>query len=567
MASLSRPLLLATAVAALSCAPRRGGQGGRPGAARPAVLVTIVIDQFPAWLAEERLPQLAASGGFARLRREGLYVRDMRYAHAITHTGPGHAALYTGLPPRGSGVSIDTVFDAAGEEVSAYQASGVRLVTPDRSAADAPGSSPARLRAPTVADRLRAAAPRAFIASVSLKDRGAIFAGGRSPDACLWFDSSSASFVTSTAFAPRFPAWARGLAGRGAVAAAWRRPWVPLDPIWLRARAATADDQPGESNGHGLGTVVPHRATGGGAAKAFRFLPAADGAVLALAGAAAARAPRGEPIFIAVSLSANDYIGHSFGPDSWESWDAWRRLDVALAGFMAELDARFGAEGWSMMLSGDHGVSPLPETLTSPPPRCRAGREPDRWGRACRPGHRLLRWPLARRLEEVASRMLGRPGPWIAGVIEPTVLLTEAARAIPAERRRALIDALRAEIERDPAVARTWAMDRLPSTCPSLADQSIDALVCRSVPPGGPGDIYVVTRPGSFFDPDDEPGRGTNHGTPYLHDRAVPLFVRAPGRVPAGAVVDRPLHFTAFARTAAALLGVPWAGGGDDLTR
>lgn len=91
--------------------------------------------------------------------------------------------------------------------------------------------------------------------------------------------------------------------------------------------------------------------------------------------------------------------------------------------------------------------------------------------------------------------------------------------------------------------------------------------MCRSIVPGGPGDIYVVTRPGSFFDPDtSEPGRGANHGTPYLYDRSVPLFVRAPGRVPAGAVIDDPVSFTAFSRTASSLLGVPGARRGVDLT-
>ncbi|HEU5061221.1 MAG TPA: alkaline phosphatase family protein, partial [Kofleriaceae bacterium] len=430
MASLSRCLVL---VAAAACGAPGAGQEAPRG--RPAVLVTVVIDQFPAWLAEERLPQLPAGGGFARLRREGLTVREMRYAHAATHTGPGHAALYTGLPPHRSGVALDTVFDPRGEEVSAYLDRDTRLVTPD-GPTDAPGSSPALLRAATVADHLRAAQPRAFIASVSIKDRGAIFAGGRAPDACLWFDAAAGSFATSTAFAARFPGWARRLGDRRAIAAALSRPWQPLDPAWLRARAATGDDQPGEADGHGLGTVFPHRATG---SKAFRFLPAADAAVLGLAAAAAARAPRGAPTLIAVSLSANDYIGHGFGPGSWESWDEWLRLDAALGRFMRELDARFGADGWSMMVTGDHGVSPLPETLASAPPWCRAGRAPDRWGRACAPGHRLLRWPLARRLEETASRVAGRPGPWIAGVIEPAVILTPAARALPPAPRRALV--------------------------------------------------------------------------------------------------------------------------------
>jgi arylsulfatase A-like enzyme len=67
----------------------------------------------------------------------------------------------------------------------------------------------------------------------------------------------------------------------------------------------------------------------------------------------------------------------------------------------------------------------------------------------------------------------------------------------------------------------------------------------------------VVPRPGTFFDVGYAPGHGTSHGSPYLYDRAVPLLVRAPGRVPAGATRDSPVAAAAFARTAAALLGVP----------
>jgi hypothetical protein len=71
------------------------------------------------------------------------------------------------------------------------------------------------------------------------------------------------------------------------------------------------------------------------------------------------------------------------------------------------------------------------------------------------------------------------------------------------------------------------------------------------------GDFYLVAAPGTFFDPDLAAGKGTNHGSPYLYDRAVPLIVRAPGRVPAGVTQAAPMSFTAFARTAASLLGIP----------
>src|SRR5687767_4779141 len=75
----------------------------RPG--RPAPLVvTLVVDQLAAWMATTRLPELPATGGFARLRREGTWARDVRYLHAVTDTAPGHASLYTGLPPCMSGI-------------------------------------------------------------------------------------------------------------------------------------------------------------------------------------------------------------------------------------------------------------------------------------------------------------------------------------------------------------------------------------------------------------------------------------------------------------------------------
>ena len=64
-------------------------------------------------------------------------------------------------------------------------------------------------------------------------------------------------------------------------------------------------------------------------------------------------------------------------------------------------------------------------------------------------------------------------------------------------------------------------------------------------------------------------GKGASHGSPYLYDRAVPLLVRAPGRVAAGQVDPTPASFATFTKTLAALLGIrapagDW--GGEDLT-
>ena len=74
----------------------------------------MVIDQFAAWIAAERLPLLPEAGGFARLRREGTWFREMRYMHAATDTAPGHSSLYTGVPPRESGILANELVDARG---------------------------------------------------------------------------------------------------------------------------------------------------------------------------------------------------------------------------------------------------------------------------------------------------------------------------------------------------------------------------------------------------------------------------------------------------------------------
>ncbi len=85
--------------------------------------------------------------------------------------------------------------------------------------------------------------------------------------------------------------------------------------------------------------------------------------------------------------------------------------------------------------------------------------------------------------------------------------------------------------------------------------------MCRSTSPAAApprarsGDLYVVLEPASFFS-GAETRFGGSHGTPYRFNRAVPLFVRAPGHVAAGVVVDTPMPFSTFVRTAASLLGI-----------
>jgi hypothetical protein len=404
----------------------------------------------------------------------------------------------------------------------------------------------------TLADRLRAARADASIVSISLKDRGAIFGGGRKPTAVLWYSPKEAAFVTSTAFAPELPAWSLPVA-RDPLALA-PPVWQLADPEFVKTHAAAPDNEPSEGDYEGLGATFPHPIKGKKeSGERFRATPFGDAAVLALAEAALDALPAGRPTLLALSLSSNDYVGHVFGPDSWEAWDELVRLDAALGKFFAALDRRFGDGGWSLLLAADHGGTPSPDVKGHP--WCEKPGT-DRWGRVCG-GGRLVPTALDAEMRKVARSALGE-GDFIAGVADPYVVFTPRTRALPPEGRAKLVSALTSALTAHPEVAQVFDVAALPRSCPPESDESIPALVCRGSSPSA-GDLYVLTKPGSFFDAEYAVGHGTSHGTPYLFDRAVPLVVRAPGRIAAGKRVDAPQSFRLFAETAASLfsIGVP----------
>ncbi len=524
--------------------------------AKAPIVVGVVVDQLAAWIAEERWPELPSTGGFARLKREGVYERDVRFAHAVTDTAPGHSALYTGRPPRDSGIfANDVMDDDSGKPRGILRDDKTKLVTAD-GVTDAIGVSLARLEVPTLADNFRAAHADADIVAISLKDRGAIFGGGRAPSAALWFDSKLDEFVTSTAFATSLPAWAKEHAGHAWLVSMRAQPWSPMDGTWISKHALTPDAQLGEGDESGYGTTFPHLVSASQRpSAAFRASPYADAAVVRLALDAIAAHDDKKPMMLALSFSANDTVAHMFSPDSWESWDNLRRLDGELATLFAALDAKVGVEGWSLALTGDHGASTLPEAADVARPWCAPAAKQDTWERPCGPLGRIVGDVLGETLETAAKKSLGKSAPKsriVLGVSDPYVYLTSDTLKLPKADRDKVIAAVRAAAIASPGV------DRVASYVagPCAAGESVDALVCHSLSSKNADALFVVPKAGWFFDAGYVVGKGSSHGTPYLYNRAVPLLVRSPRHVQAGLTEVNPRPFTAFTSTMAAMLNI-----------
>ncbi|MBL0220259.1 MAG: alkaline phosphatase family protein, partial [Myxococcales bacterium] len=183
-------------------------------------------------------------------------------------------------------------------------------------------------------------AGRALTLSLAMKDRSAVLPGGQHPDACFWLDPRAGGFTTSTYYATELPPWiatwqrAHPLAGTMHV-------WEPQSPSSLASLGP--DDAPGEG-AYGWGATFPHDPSAPasiGEPDAYLSTPASTEHLLAFAREAVRELHVGddeEPDLLAISIATPDYIGHAFGPESWEYVDGLVRVDRAVGVFLDELE-------------------------------------------------------------------------------------------------------------------------------------------------------------------------------------------------------------------------------------
>lgn len=323
---------------------------------RPPLVVLIVVDQMRADYLDRFAPVFHS--GLARMRKESVRFTRCRQQHAVTSTGPGHATLGTGRHPAKNGVIANTVpgpngkFHAvsvdAGEQMLSRKASGV---------------SSRDLLTDGLGDWIQAADPASQVVSLALKSRSAAMLGGLHPDVCVFADEGTGSYDSSTFYCDALPAFVRAFNAEHPVEGEVGRRWEPkLDDATFERLGCTADDMPWEGR-YGFArrddAAFPHVLE---SAKQIEFFPFGDERTLALALAAVDALGLGEdasPDLLCVGLSASDYVGHAWGPESRELADYYARLDPMLGDFLAAVESR--VPDVLFALAADHGVSPILE--------------------------------------------------------------------------------------------------------------------------------------------------------------------------------------------------------------
>ncbi|MEK7833559.1 MAG: alkaline phosphatase family protein, partial [Acidobacteriota bacterium] len=284
------------------------------------LVVGIVIDQFRADYLN-RFSDLFGEGGFKRLLDGGAVFTNANYIHTPTYTACGHSTLMTGATPSMSGIIGNDWYDrTTGKRVTSVNDDKTKLLGGREGAS---GMSPHRLLGSTIGDEMKlATAGQAKVIGLSYKDRSAILPVGKRPDAAYWFDGSTGNFVTSSYYLNDLPEWVKAFNRDQHCSMFFGTKWERLLPESDYARSAP-DDAPYEKSP--FGTKFPYTLNGGEDKPGTRFItqfeasPMANNHLVSFAKTVIENEKLGADDvtdLLTISFSANDLLGHAFGPYS-----------------------------------------------------------------------------------------------------------------------------------------------------------------------------------------------------------------------------------------------------------
>ncbi len=481
--------------------------------ARPKLIVVISVDQFSAELMQTFGPEF--TGGLARLKQEGVCFTEAYHDHGFTETGPGHSVLLSGRFPAHTGIVENQWLDRASGKLRYCVEDGSARDLQDPTRASASNGS---FLGAGLGDWLQAQVPGSRAFAISGKDRAAILMAGRQPTGAFWF-SGAAGFTSSTAYGKHLPSWLlqydQALGERlGTQSWLWTR--EPGTPEGRRASWSFGSHI--LRNG-----ALPRLIQGAGMPLGkdfetrFRRSPFLDAVTLEAAealisGEQLGRGPATD--LLAISFSATDYIGHSYGLLGTEMRDQLHRLDHLLGRLLARLNQHH--PGVWVVLSADHGGLDLPEALAE----------------QGFPTHRLQSRPFLASLQEELRTAFSTDQDLLIPAAEPnSIYLNDGVVTALKLDRRAVLARAQAWLRARPEVADAFTAEELqatdPSTTGSPRDTSLRVLLCRSFHPGRSGDLLVAVKPFTVFGtpPADYP---TGHGSPNAYDRRVPLIFWGP---------------------------------------
>lgn len=507
-------LILATAqhVCAADAAP-----------AKPALIVVVSVDQL-AYEYLERFESNYPQGGIVQQCRDsGAWFTDCKHQHANTKTGPGHAVQLTGTYPHRHGIIANNWYDRAAGRLT-YCVQDPEAVLIGAPTKDAP-VSPKLLLAETVGDQLKLATRgRSKVFTVAIKDRAAILMAGRMADSAVWM-SNEGAWISCNHYGRTLPDCIAELNANKAIQKYAQRVWTPMFDM-SKYEHGEREVSKHERPLYGMSKDFPHALPTADHQYYIKNLacsPFGNAATLEAARALIVSEELGKdqyPDILGINLSPNDYVGHSFGPDSLEVEDMCYRTDKALGEFFGFVREQLGDRKFVLFVTADHGIAPIPELAIEK--KLRAGRDP--LGEVNYVTGNIA--DTEKPLEEYLTAQLkfeGNVDPAtnrvgiVQAFVENEVYLNHDHPALAGVNLELARRLTRDWVLKQQAIAAAMTRDDLLG---NPTDSHLSDLMRRSYHPKRGGDVMYVLQP--YYSHGDS---AANHGSPWHYDRHVPLLV------------------------------------------
>jgi hypothetical protein len=237
--------------------------------------------------------------------------------------------------------------------------------------------------------------------------------------------------------------------------------------------------------------------------------------------------------FLSICYTSTDYIGHRFGPSSYEMADAILRLDKDVENLLKYLSDSLGKKNVLVYFTSAHGVSEIPAVLEIN--RIPAG---------------YFRKNQALQLLRSYLNAVYGEGDWVKGYSESQIFLNRTL----IEDARIQLEEMQKKVSRF-LVQFTGVASAYPYSAFEANDFGNGNLkrIINNFSPQRSGDVIVILNSGWVEKADDYV---TNHNSPYEYDSHVPLIWY--GWSVNRATVTRKVNMTDIAVTLSSLCKVPY---------
>jgi len=508
---------------------------------KPKLIVGIMVDQMRWDYINQFKPYFTSQQGFLRFLNEGASCNNNMIPYIPTVTASGHACVYTGSTPAMNGIAGNQWFDNILQKtVYCVEDPSVVSVGIDGSAAGK--MSPKNLWTSTIGDEMKLASNfKSKVYGISIKDRGAILPAGHSADGAFWYDSKTGKFISSNYYYKTLPSWVSNYNDQHRVDSLYTKGWNLSLAKSVYEANCDEDINVYESTAFGANQKgFPYTLSQfiGKDYGKIASTPYGNNLVTEMAEMALVNEGLGQDDvtdLLAISFSSPDYIGHSFGPNSWETMDGYIKLDVQLAKLFASLDKQVGKNNYTVFLTADHAVQHIPDFAK----------------KHHLPGGLISESDIKKELNGLLVKN-GLDPKMISDIGEYYIHFNHDLMDSLHVSQAQLVQLVSNRLEKNPGILQV--VETRKAATASLPEALRERIV-NGYSSQRSGDLFIVTKSGYM----DGYATGTTHGTLYNNDAHIPLLWYGNG-IKKGAI-NTLNYMTDIAPTLTTLLGIQMPSG------